>query len=310
MASYSHDPQELATLFSLFLWRLVRLQCFFCWGLAGLLCTRRPHHNHRPGFPSGKPSLQGRIFLLWGFFRPSSELAHQDLTSRGCLWFHQGPGSILSQNSLSPVRGSGGSARSGERADLRGVRGFALFPESAHHSCGSTASPVRRGWAREWLRVANPDATQLRPRRCTWGRRQREETPAAGRGLCPSAAPPRPASRLPAPSAVPLPRRGRRERAGQRGVKPTRLRRGGIRRRAELGAEAASAKKKCPPEETHKFYRGDRQPARGATGGQALEPPEPRGPKRSRGPEATEPPAAWRVCGGEAWARAPGQSEL
>lgn len=203
MASYSHDPQELATLFSLFLWRLVRLQCFFCWGLAGLLCTRRPHHNHRPGFPSGKPSLQGRIFLLWGFFRPSSELAHQDLTSRGCLWFHQGPGSILSQNSLSPVRGSGGPARSGERADLRGVRGFALFPESAHHSCGFTASPVRRGWAREWLRVANPDATQLRPRRCTWGRRQREETPAAGRGLCPSAAPPRPAP----PRASPPPPR-------------------------------------------------------------------------------------------------------
>lgn len=104
----------------------------------------------------------------------------------------------------------------------------------------------------------------------------------------------RPAPRLPAPSAVPLPRRGRRERAGQRGVKPTRLRRGGIRRRAELGAEAASAekKKKCPPEETHKFYRGDSQPARGATGGQAREPPEPRRLKCSRGPEATQPPAA------------------
>lgn len=51
-------------------------------------------------------------------------------------------------------------------------------------------------------------------------------------------------------------------------------------------------KKKCPPEETHKFYRGDRQPARGATGGQAREAPEPRGRKRSRGPETTEPPAA------------------
>lgn len=118
----------------------------------------------------------------------------------------------------------------------------------------------------------------------------------------------RPAPCLPAPSAVPLPRRGRRERAGQRGVKPTRLRRGGIRRRAELGAEAASAKKKCPPEETHKFYRGDSQPARGATGGQAREPPEPLGLKRSRGPEAAQPPAARGE--GEARARAPDQSEL
>lgn len=113
----------------------------------------------------------------------------------------------------------------------------------------------------------------------------------------PRLAPPR-LPRLPAPSAVPLPRRGRRERAGQRGVKPTRWRRGGIRRRAELGAEAASAeKKKCPPEETHKFYRGDRQPARGSHGR-----PSPRaaraarGPKRSRGPEATEPPAARGVA--------------
>lgn len=105
----------------------------------------------------------------------------------------------------------------------------------------------------------------------------------------------RPAPCLPAPSAVPLPRRGRRERAGQRGVKPTRLRRGGIRRRVELGAEAASAEKK------KKNVRLRRPTS--SIGGTASPPGEPRAAKpesrRSRadssaraGPEATQPPAA------------------
>lgn len=94
-------------------------------------------------------------------------------------------------------------------------------------------------------------------------------------------APPRPASRLPAPSAVPLPRRGRRERAGQRGVKPTRLRRGGIRRRAELGAEAASAKKKNVRL---------RRPT-SSIGGTASPPGEPRAAKPESRPSRADPSA-------------------
>lgn len=127
--------------------------------------------------------------------------------------------------------------------------------------------------------MADPDVAQLRPCRGTSGRREREETPAAGRGLCPSAAPPRPAPCLPAPSAVPLPRRGRRERARQRGVKPTRLRRGGIRRRAELGAEAASAEKK-------KNVRLRRPTS--SIGGTANPPGEPRAAKPESRPSRTD----------------------
>lgn len=209
------------------------------------------------------------------------------------LGFTKGrPGATLPRNLACQRRGSG------ERADERGARGFALFPQSPPRTAAAPqpASPPVSGVAALWngcgWRIQMlPSCVPVAGLEGAASVRRRP-LPAVGFVRPPL----RPAPSLPAPSAVPLPRRGRRERAGQPGVKPTRLRRGGIRRRAELGAEAASAekkkKKKCPPEETHKFYRGDSQPARGTTGGQAREPPEPRGLERSRGPQATQPPAA------------------
>lgn len=59
-----------------------------------------PQHNHNLSVSLKKPLLPrpNLSLFLWGFFRPSLELAHQDLTSWGCLWLHRGPGAILSQN--------------------------------------------------------------------------------------------------------------------------------------------------------------------------------------------------------------------
>lgn len=126
------------------------------------------------------------------------------------------------------------------------MRGFALFPQSPPTTAAAPqpASPPASGGAELWTgcgwRIQMlPSCVPVAGFQGAASARRRP-LPAVGFVRPPL----RPAPRLPAPSAVPLPRRGRRERAGQRGVKPTRLRRGGIRRRAELGAEAASAEKK------------------------------------------------------------------
>jgi hypothetical protein len=126
------------------------------------------------------------------------------------------------------------------------VRGFALFPQSPPTTAAAPqpASPPASGVAElrngcGWQIQMLPSCVPVAALRGAVSLRRRPP-PAVGFVRPPL----RPAPCLPAPSAVPLPRRGRRERAGQRGVKPTRLRRGGIRRRAELGAEAASAEKK------------------------------------------------------------------
>lgn len=101
--------------------------------------------------PQENLNFQGRIFPFFslGLLRAKFGTCSSRLNFLGLSLVTAGAGHNPFPELGVPARGSGGTARSGELADERGVRGFALFPQSPPTTAAAPqpASPPASGVA-------------------------------------------------------------------------------------------------------------------------------------------------------------------